>query len=96
MTKHRGPGETGRTGNKANALSVGVPGGRSRGNAEEVGEREEGMEEAAAKRVKWDRGLQTTVFLEDTPPRPRWNVKAVPSSKGCLTPAAKVRVRVRS
>ena len=29
-------------------------------------------------------------FLEDTPPRPCWNVKAVPSSKGCLTPAAKV------
>ena len=43
-----------------------------------------------AKRVKWNKGLYTTVFLDDTPPSPKWNTNAVPSSKSCLTPAAKV------
>ena len=63
-------------------------------DVEEAGERDAGAGAGAGpgKRVKWDRGLHTTVFLEDTPPRPCWNVKAVPSSKGCLTPAAKVCV----
>ncbi|KAI1795940.1 hypothetical protein LXA43DRAFT_880920 [Ganoderma leucocontextum] len=42
-----------------------------------------------AKRVKWDKGLHTMVFLDDTPPKPKWDTKAVPSSKSCLTPAAK-------
>ncbi|KAI0721713.1 hypothetical protein C8T65DRAFT_203197 [Cerioporus squamosus] len=41
------------------------------------------------RRVKWDKGLHTTVFLHDTPPNPKWNTKAVPSQKSCLTPAAK-------
>ncbi|RDX56840.1 hypothetical protein OH76DRAFT_1551234 [Lentinus brumalis] len=41
------------------------------------------------RRVKWDKGLHTTVFLNDTPPKPKWNTKAVPSHKSCLTPAAK-------
>ncbi|CDO68342.1 hypothetical protein BN946_scf184799.g69 [Trametes cinnabarina] len=41
------------------------------------------------KRVKWDKGLHTTVYLDDTPPRPRRNKDAAPSQKGCLTSAAK-------
>ena len=45
--------------------------------------------EVPEKRVKWDRGLHTTVYLEDTPPKPKWT-KAVPSQKSCLAAAAKV------
>ncbi|KAH9854167.1 hypothetical protein C2E23DRAFT_902517 [Lenzites betulinus] len=41
------------------------------------------------RRVKWDKGLHTTVYLDDSPPKPRRNKHAVPSQKGCLTPAAK-------
>ncbi|KAI0748055.1 hypothetical protein C8Q80DRAFT_1270502 [Daedaleopsis nitida] len=45
--------------------------------------------EAPERRVKWDRGLYTTVYMDDMPPKPKWNTKAVPSTKGCLAPAAK-------
>lgn len=62
------------------------------------GEDEEGegemLRDALAKRVKWNKGLYTTVFLDDTPPSPKWNTNAVPSSKSCLTPAAKVRLHL--
>ena len=53
-------------------------------------EKERSLEPVQEKRVKWDRGLQTTVYLDDTPPNPKWDTKAVPSQKSCLTPAAKV------
>lgn len=43
------------------------------------------------KRVKWDRGLATTVFLSDTPPKPRRPPKEELTKKGCLANAAKVR-----
>lgn len=56
------------------------------------GEENEKEDEAHAKRVKWDKGLQTTVYLDDSPPKPRRNKGAVPAHKGCLTPAAKVRL----
>ncbi|TBU65906.1 hypothetical protein BD310DRAFT_943410 [Dichomitus squalens] len=58
-------------------------GGTDGGNVEER------TKDAPAKRVKWDKGLHTTVFLDDTPPKPKWSTKAAPSSKSCLTPAAK-------
>ena len=58
-------------------------------------EKERNMDVVQEKRVKWDRGLHTTVFLEDTPPNPKWNTKAVPSQKSCLTAAAKVCVPSR-
>ncbi|KAI0362019.1 hypothetical protein OH77DRAFT_1441174 [Trametes cingulata] len=45
--------------------------------------------EAQEKRVKWDKGLHTTVYLDDSPPKPKRNKQAVPSQKSCLTPAAK-------
>ncbi|KAI0637039.1 hypothetical protein C8Q77DRAFT_1207168 [Trametes polyzona] len=51
------------------------------------GEKEE--REVPEKRVKWDKGLHTTVYLDDSPPKPRRNKHAVPTQKGCLTPAAK-------
>ncbi|RPD66072.1 hypothetical protein L226DRAFT_608984 [Lentinus tigrinus ALCF2SS1-7] len=41
------------------------------------------------KRVKWDKGLHTTIILHNTPPKPKWNTKAVPLKQTCLTPAAK-------
>ena len=58
------------------------------GSEEEAGEKERDVPE---KRVKWDKGLHTTVILHDTPPKPKWDTKAVPSKQSCLTPAAKVR-----
>jgi len=42
------------------------------------------------KRVKWDRGLTKTVYLDDSPPKPtRPSEVTVILGKGCLTPAAK-------
>ena len=59
------------------------------GGPEDEGEK---ARDVLTKRVKWDKGLHTTVFLVDTPPKPKWDTNAVPSSKSCLTPAAKVCV----
>ena len=43
------------------------------------------------KRVKWDRGLFTVVFLDEVRLGSRpYSSKSVPQSKGCLTSAAKV------
>ena len=57
---------------------------------------EDGDDVALDKRVKWDRGLHTTVYLDDTPPRPRRPTKdeeaaAAATRKGCLRASAKVR-----
>lgn len=41
------------------------------------------------KRVKWDRGLSTTVYLDDSPPKPSRSQQDI-NQRGCLTPAAKV------
>lgn len=54
-------------------------------------EEEEGREE---KRVKWDRGLATTVWLDDSPPKSRRTPREELTKKGCLTPAAKVSLLV--
>ncbi|KAI0831236.1 hypothetical protein BC628DRAFT_1352866 [Trametes gibbosa] len=56
------------------------------GEEKEGGETDEQRQE---RRVKWDKGLHTTVYLDDSPPKPRRNKQVVPSQKGCLTPAAK-------
>ncbi|TCD69712.1 hypothetical protein EIP91_006479 [Steccherinum ochraceum] len=48
---------------------------------------EEQMRGGNDRRVKWDRGLSTTVFLDDSPPKPSRSSKD--AGKGCLTPAAK-------
>ena len=56
---------------------------------EEDGEDEE--EPDNSRRVKWDKGLQTTVYLDDTPPHPR-RPKDDVIKKGCLASSAKVRV----
>ncbi|THH32135.1 hypothetical protein EUX98_g2052 [Antrodiella citrinella] len=40
------------------------------------------------RRVKWDRGLSTTVYIDDSPPQPTFTRQEL-SKKGCLTPAAK-------
>ena len=57
------------------------------------GEKERGVD-VPEKRVKWDRGLHTTVYLDDAPPNPKWDTNAVPSQKSCLAAAAKVSVLV--
>ncbi|PIL23926.1 hypothetical protein GSI_13677 [Ganoderma sinense ZZ0214-1] len=63
---------------------------RLRLDGTEDGEDEgENARDVLTKRVKWDKGLHTTVFLDDAPPNPKWDTNAVPSSKSCLTPAAK-------
>lgn len=51
---------------------------------------EDGVEEQDDKRVKWDRGLQTTVYIDDTPPRPRRPPKEDGVRKGCLAVSSKV------
>ncbi|KAI0646987.1 hypothetical protein C8Q79DRAFT_1118069 [Trametes meyenii] len=48
-----------------------------------------GEDAVQERRVKWDKGLHTMVYLDDSPPKPRRNKDAVPTYKGCLTPAAK-------
>ncbi|KAH8099493.1 hypothetical protein BXZ70DRAFT_1008903 [Cristinia sonorae] len=41
------------------------------------------------KRVKWNRGLCTTVYLDDSPPKTtKWSRQET-TTRGCLTPAAK-------
>ncbi|KAI0664877.1 hypothetical protein C8Q70DRAFT_17464 [Cubamyces menziesii] len=50
--------------------------------------------EAAEKRVKWDKGLHTTVYLDDSPPKPKRAHQAVPTQKSCLAAAAKVSRRL--
>ncbi|GJE95124.1 hypothetical protein PsYK624_113050 [Phanerochaete sordida] len=50
--------------------------------------------EAEAKnerRVKWNRGLATTVFLDDALPQPKRAPNDAPVKKGCLAPSAKAR-----
>ncbi|KAL7283340.1 hypothetical protein ACG7TL_002769 [Trametes sanguinea] len=64
------------------------PAKRLRFDDADVQEREK-EKEVPEKRVKWDKGLHTTVYLDDSPPKPRRNKNAVPSQKGCLAPAAK-------
>lgn len=56
-----------------------------RGRFEEVEARD-----VQEKRVKWDRGLFTTVCLDDIVPQGRRPEKEELSKKGCLTPYAKV------
>ncbi|KAF9264700.1 hypothetical protein L218DRAFT_198320 [Marasmius fiardii PR-910] len=49
---------------------------------------DEGSEEGGdKKRVKWDQGLFTEVFLDEVQPRPRNGIVA--AGKGCLAPTAK-------
>ena len=42
------------------------------------------------RRVKWNRGLATTLCFDDTPPNPRRAPGDAPVKKGCLAPSAKV------
>ncbi|KAF8212257.1 hypothetical protein K438DRAFT_1708574 [Mycena galopus ATCC 62051] len=46
-------------------------------------------EQAEKKRVKWHRGLSTTVFLDEVEPRPNARPKENVVKKGCLAPTAK-------
>lgn len=48
---------------------------------------DEGIETREGKRVKWDRGLATTVYIDSSPPKPR-RPKDV-ATRGCLAAAAK-------
>ncbi|CCL99120.1 uncharacterized protein FIBRA_01134 [Fibroporia radiculosa] len=41
------------------------------------------------KRVKWDKGLSSTVYLDDNPPKPRKPPKEDVARRGCLAPTAK-------
>jgi hypothetical protein len=50
----------------------------------------DGEEEGEKKRVKWDRGLSTTIFLDEVEPRTKARPKEDMIKKGCLTPKAKV------
>ncbi|KAH9951340.1 hypothetical protein B0H21DRAFT_277999 [Amylocystis lapponica] len=50
---------------------------------------EGGMGARDGKRVKWDRGLATTVYFDDPPSTPQRPPRAEVVKKGCLTPAAK-------
>lgn len=43
------------------------------------------------RRVKWDRGLATTVYLHDTPPNPKRHPNDVVPKRGALAPSAKVK-----
>lgn len=45
------------------------------------------------RRVKWDRGLVTTVFLDGSPPKPRHN-RGAEAMRGCLAHQTKVRFAV--
>ena len=42
------------------------------------------------RRVKWDRGLATTVYLDNTPPKPKRHPNTVVPKRGALAPSAKV------
>ncbi|KAI0928744.1 hypothetical protein AcW2_004654 [Taiwanofungus camphoratus] len=53
------------------------------------GRLDEDVDAKDEKRVKWDRGLQTTVYLDDSPPKPRNPTKASAIMKGCLAQTAK-------
>ncbi|KAF7322958.1 C3H1-type domain-containing protein [Mycena chlorophos] len=52
-----------------------------------VGEDEDVMNK---KRVKWDRGLSTSVFLDEVEPRPWTRPKDATGLKGCLAPTTKL------
>ncbi|OCH95544.1 hypothetical protein OBBRIDRAFT_745235 [Obba rivulosa] len=52
-------------------------------------ERSEDGAKREEKRVKWDRGLATTVWLDDSPPKPKRAPKDELTRKGCLATAAK-------
>jgi hypothetical protein len=58
----------------------------------EQGKAEEMDQGKAKKRVQWDRGLFTTVYLDDILPQPKKSQKEDPLKRGCLTPKAKVRL----
>lgn len=49
-------------------------------------------EAKAERRVKWDRGLSTTVILPDALPEPRRPPPDVVAKRGCLAPSAKVYI----
>lgn len=51
---------------------------------------EQGDEEKNEKRVKWDRGLATTVYLDDGLPNPSRKHREEVMKRGCLAPTAKV------
>ena len=44
------------------------------------------------KRVKWDRGLTTTAYLDEISPKPKKPASSDATKKGCLAPTAKVRM----
>lgn len=52
---------------------------------------EDGEQKRDEKRVKWDRGLATTVWLDDSPPKPKRPPKGTLNKKGCLATTAKAR-----
>ncbi|KAF7294951.1 C3H1-type domain-containing protein [Mycena indigotica] len=54
------------------------------------GSSEDEVMEEKKKRVKWDRGLSTSVFLDELEPQPRKRPKEEVTLKGCLAPTAKV------
>lgn len=56
------------------------------------GRLEEQSEEKNEKRVKWDRGLSTTVYLDDGPPNPSRKHREEFSKRGCLASTAKVSI----
>ncbi|KIP09140.1 hypothetical protein PHLGIDRAFT_126585 [Phlebiopsis gigantea 11061_1 CR5-6] len=49
----------------------------------------ENLESKNEKRVKWDHGLATTVYLDDTPPKPKRHTNDVVPKRGALAPSAK-------
>ncbi|KAJ6502569.1 hypothetical protein C8R45DRAFT_818891 [Mycena sanguinolenta] len=59
--------------------------GAKRGRAGSMNE----DEQVEKKRVKWDRGLATAVFLDEVEPRPEARPKENIVTKGCLAPTAK-------
>ena len=54
------------------------------------GRLEDGPEVIDEKRVKWDRGLSTTVYFDPSSPKPAKSSTEEINKKGCLTPATKV------
>ncbi|EGO18585.1 hypothetical protein SERLADRAFT_480710 [Serpula lacrymans var. lacrymans S7.9] len=49
----------------------------------------EGQVEVQKKQVKWDRGLSTTIYLDELHPKPKTPSMNRSTRKGCLTPAVK-------
>ncbi|KAI0336463.1 hypothetical protein GY45DRAFT_1342025 [Cubamyces sp. BRFM 1775] len=65
------------------------PAKRARFEGVDTDAEKEKEKEAMDKRVKWDKGLHTTVYLDDSPPKPKRTHQAVPTQKSCLAAAAK-------